>query len=684
MTELEEKIALREDLYKWFSEHVSSSNLFELYLGLNKVEQFAKKKKLISGSLLDPETLDKIKLIKTYVSTNAKFIDVDNKQIPIIKDALQLLSEYWSKHKKVVSSDIINAYIPETNTDEDISDMCSDSLVGYDTLSSEKEHFIDNTKFSIPLNLSHTDDFDCFDVSIGLNFPLPISNEFVQPIEIDQFDFSINHIPDIYDNNTSRSTEQTLFSYAENDYYTPYKVILAGRFRRGFLLNSAIEIDRYRTSYKKIYQKISKEKDREIQNAMKKIGIEYQGRIYSSDTMLSVEIRKKLMKYINDSFDSGKNAIYYKALFDEFSEDFLNEYIYSPEMLKSYLEYWNQGQYAIKRLYVSKDGTTEVNPVEEIRVYMKEANSILTFDNLEIRLTHIPLNKIKNVLSSNDEFIRNGVGEYFVADIVDLNNDELDDIARIIKQVIDDKEFIAGNELIEAIGRKYPQISEKLSIFSTFGKRDVIGYYLKDKFSFNGNIISKYGEELSMADVFGHYCLKHNHVTLDELNLLSKELDANIYFEAVYANSLRINQNEFISKKFVKFDIKRTDEAIDKFCISDYIAIQNVNQFASFPPIGYPWNNYLLEHYVYEYSKKYQLFPATFNTNSSVGAIIKKSSKYKNFEEILTDVLAKSKINLSADIAVAYLYEQGFIGRRSYAKIGQILTNAKRLREQEN
>jgi hypothetical protein len=390
------------------------------------------------------------------------------------------------------------------------------------------------------------------------------------------------------------------------------------------------------------------------------------------------------MKYIEDSFNSGKNAIYYKALFEEFSEDFLNQYIYNPDMLKNYLDYWDMGQYAIKRLYISKDENTEVNPLEEIRAHMKNANSILTYDELEEGLSHIPLNKIKSVLTTNDEFIRNGIGEYFDADILELNSDDLDDISRIIKQVIDDKEFIAGNELIEAIDRKYPAISEKLSNFSAVGKRDAIGYKLKEKFSFNSNIISKYGKELSMADVFGNYCRKHDHVSLDELNALRKALETNIYFEAVYANSLRINQNEFISKKFVKFNIKKTDEAIDKFCVSNYIAIQNVNQFASFPAIGYPWNSYLLEHYVYEYSEKYQLFPATFNTNSSVGAIVKKASKYESFDEILTDVLAKSKINLNNEIAVAYLYEQGFLGRRSYANIEQVLINAKRLRDRVN
>lgn len=194
---------------------------------------------------------------------------------------------------------------------------------------------------------------------------------------------------------------------------------------------------------------------------------------------------------------------------------------------------------------------------------------------------------------------------------------------------------------------------------------DAIGYKLREVFSFKGKIISALGQDISMTDVFADFAKSHEHFTLEQLNTLKNELETPIYFSAVYANSLRISRDTFVSKNQANFDINETDEAIDRFCTGDYITISEIRHYGSFPYAGFPWNSYLLEHYVSDFSKKYKLVHSGFNAKSAVGAIVKRTSKIEVFGELITTALADSTINLNKDDALQYLCENGFLARRS-------------------
>ena len=203
------------------------------------------------------------------------------------------------------------------------------------------------------------------------------------------------------------------------------------------------------------------------------------------------------------------------------------------------------------------------------------------------------------------------------------------------------------------------------------------------RFSFNGNIISKYGEDMSMAEVYAKYCRKHSRFTLDELNVLKQELGSAIYFDEIYDNSLRISQNEFVSQDMAQFDVEATDEAIGRICTGQYMSLQEIRDFGTFPYAGYPWNEYLLEHFVTNYSQKFILLHIGYSANVCVGAIVKQASSFKNFNDLLVDILANSNIMLNEDSALEYLRQQGYIARRRYSDIGRIVTEAKVVRSKK-
>ena len=462
-----------------------------------------------------------------------------------------------------------------------------------------------------------------------------------------------------------------------------YKELLDKYFQKGFRMESSLDMKKLRRFYQEQYGAELSDEDYLVCQGISSVTILHYGKAYLPDSMLSQEKKEKLLQYIEDRFSSGCDAIYYGALFTEFEEAFQGERIYTPEMLKTYLSYINKGNYVLQRSYLAKDYTVQMNPEDDIREYLKEAAGPVEVERLAAELSYIPEQKIKFALSTNNDFIWNATGEYFYEDCVHFSNSELEWISQFILDGIEERDFVTGNELVEAVEAYFPDIKEMYQWITTVGMRNVIGYKLSDRFSFNGNIISKYGEDLSMAEVYAKYCRKHSRFTLDELNVLKQELGSTIYFDEIYANSLRISQNEFVSQDMAQFDVEATDEAIGRICTGQYMSLQEIRDFGTFPYAGYPWNEYLLEHFVANYSQKFMLLHIGFSANVCAGAIVKQASSFKDFNDLLVDILANSNIVLDEDSALEYLRQQGYIARRRYSDIGRIVTEAKVVRSKK-
>lgn len=462
-----------------------------------------------------------------------------------------------------------------------------------------------------------------------------------------------------------------------------YKELLDKYFQKGFRMESSLDMKKLRRFYQEQYGAALSDEDDLVCQGISSVTILHDGKAYLPDSMLSQEKKEKLLQYIEDRFSSGCDAIYYGALFSEFEEAFQGERIYTPEMLKTYLSYINKGNYVLQRSYLAKDNTVQMNPEDDVREYLKEAAGPVEVERLAAELSYIPEQKIKFALSTNNDFIWNATGEYFYEDCVHFSNSELEWISQFIVDGIEERDFVTGNELVEAVEAHFPDIKEMFQWITPVGMRNVIGYKLHDRFSFNGNIISKYGEDLSMAEVYAKYCRKHSRFTLDELNVLKQELGSTIYFDEIYANSLRISQNEFVSQDMAQFDVEATDEAIGRICTGQYMSLQEIRDFGTFPYAGYPWNEYLLEHFVANYSQKFMLLHIGFSANVCAGAIVKQASSFKDFNDLLVDILANSNIVLDEDSALEYLRQQGYIARRRYSDIGRIVTEAKVVRSKK-
>ena len=463
----------------------------------------------------------------------------------------------------------------------------------------------------------------------------------------------------------------------------PYTTILVEHFPKGYRLESALDMKRLRRYYEELTGRALELDQVQVETAIRDCGIVYGGRLYMPQTMLSEEMKEQILSFVDRCFEEGRSAVYYEAIFREFSEELLDHNIYNAEMLKAYLAHYVSDMYYVGRSYLATEVRAEVDPIDEVRQCLKQYDVPVQVEELCDSLSHIAEDRVRFILGSNGEFVRNSKGEYFHADSLDLTEEELENIAAIIDSANEEHEFISGNELYNAIQIKYPYTFEKNAAFSVIGWRDALKYKFGDRFSFVGNIISKAGTSLSMSDVFAEYGKGRQRFSLDELEQFADSIGTTIYFDALYTNAARISHQWFVTKESLRFSVLETDAVLDRFCDGNYIPISAVTEFAVLPDASFPWTEYLLEQYVAFYSENFYLMHGNYNKNCAVGAIVRKTRHFETFDELVTDILAHSDIPLRKKEGLDYLAANGYIARRSYTNIEALIINARATRNQK-
>ena len=82
-------------------------------------------------------------------------------------------------------------------------------------------------------------------------------------------------------------------------------------------------------------------------------------------------------------------------------------------MLKAYIAYVAGGKYYIGKGYLSIEKRVSADPIDEVRTCLKEHGMPMEVDDLCKTLSHIPSDRIRALLGTHGEFVRNSKGEYF-------------------------------------------------------------------------------------------------------------------------------------------------------------------------------------------------------------------------------------------------------------------------------
>ncbi len=474
--------------------------------------------------------------------------------------------------------------------------------------------------------------------------------------------------------NLKRIPKETRIHYTEilsecfgENGYQPGRAIFRGRFKR---------------FYAEKYGCDPTETDERIDEIMSMIGTRRDGRIFPKQDSDQDNLIAEIIEDILSAFDSGVTAVYLEAVYDKYQKQLAdNLHIYNQDALTSLLLSHADGKYIQRHSFLTKNGF-DANAQEDLLRIMKNFHQPQDYATIHETAWFLPYERMKTILTSTASIVNVAAGTYFYAPNLPVGTDELARLSSLMHEELSSHGYITDACLMQLIAEKCPIIAINTDGYTTYGLRNCLGYILRDQFSFNGPIITIKGKTLNVADVFAEFAKEHEVLSIDELSNLSNEMNSVIYWDSILNEMIRVSATELVRKDQIKFDVEAIDEILEGMCPGDYVPLPEVNLFLYFPNVGYPWNSYLLESYLFGYSRRFRLLHSSFSKTGVYGAMIRKETNILDYRSLLVDVLSKSNALGSTKMALQYIVDKGYQQRRRYEDIEMVLQEAKLIKEQ--
>lgn len=458
--------------------------------------------------------------------------------------------------------------------------------------------------------------------------------------------------------------------------------ILAKNFSNGYRLNSLIAHKRFAMYYTKEYGKNMDIYDEQMDAIISKVGIVYNGMVYAPSKMIDETTKQSLFDYIENQFANGIVCIYYNVLFEHFSQQFLGQIMVDGEMLRYYLEFYNiENKYHFDEEYFSQEMSANIDINQVVIDYVKAQGGCVTEDEVSAAFEYLPREKVIEAFSSNrQKLVLSSMKTRFHIDNFQLEEIDKIVIVDFLSKEIASMQYVTFSELFGKIAEIAPRVIENNIQFTQTGIRTALSCLLSDKFHIIGGFISDYDNSVSAYDAFINLGRGRESFNISEVEVMANDFNVPINFEALAVNNVRVSEDIFVSKDYIAFDTELVDKAISRFCQNEFISILDVNTFTAFPECGYRWTPYLLESYLYSYSKMFILKHKAFNKTSVAGAIVRKNSCFTDYLDIMALALANADISLDEKSSLDFLAQNGYIERRRLNTINEVIRKAEKMK----
>ena len=453
-----------------------------------------------------------------------------------------------------------------------------------------------------------------------------------------------------------------------------YSKILKDYFQEGLVIN-AIRLDKFRMLYEAEFDDTLTRDDDELANQLKAVGTLIDGRIYPRQNEdhngVLNEIRKTIVKVLNE----GASCVYISSVMSRWQQPLAEQLkVYNTIALRDLIMSSEMpGIYATNTLF--KLTSQKVNPENDVLSFMKKCHTPICYGRLQESLWYIPMEVIKHALVMTPSLVQVDWETYMYAPNFPASSNELQKLIKEMKTKIEEKGFLVSKDIAWIITNRCPTIAINTEGYKDWAYRNILKYLFKDQFEFGSSVVSKKGQKLEMWQVYRSFCRDYERLTINELKSFSGEVGVQIYWTDVLSEMVRINQKEMIRKDKIHFEIDYTDNILDKLCLGDYLPIQQVGLFLHFPPIGYPWNSYVLESYL-QFSKRFVLYHVSYSENGVYGVIVRRSSEFSDYRQVIVDMLAKSNEWSNAQEALTLIVEKGYQARKRWTGFENVVQEA--------
>ena len=453
---------------------------------------------------------------------------------------------------------------------------------------------------------------------------------------------------------------------------------LEEHFQNGFRSTSPIEMRRFRRFIMEDYGEEIPLSDEDIDKLILSFGTLFEGKVY----IIQEDAKERIKRVIDSGIKEGIEIIFYSAFYERNEDWLFPASIISVEMLKNLLMSLYPG-FIHKKNYLMFEvrSGNELAKIgcEVLRVWGDDI--LLSYEQLSERLPYIPIDKIKYVLAQSGNCIWNTEGVYTHTGKVDITDEEYTFIADFVETAYlkDGYASLSDIPLGEIAERNY-----ELSLTAIHNA--IFAIVLADKYDKRGKIIIRKGDILDALFIMKEYCRSLEKCSLRDLLDFERELTGETHrwipMEAGYAIMIRADENTFLAEKYVRFNVLEIDNVLDQFVEGNYLPLRSITTFSVFPDCGQAWNLFLLESYCRRFSERF-CFKALAVNSKNAGVIVQKNYT-ASYIEIMADAVSFSNVVLENGPIEDFLCNNGYIGRRSYAKTNELIELANAIRERRD
>jgi len=450
-------------------------------------------------------------------------------------------------------------------------------------------------------------------------------------------------------------------------------VVLSTRFTNGFRIDSPIEMVRLRSFGAEDLGKEITLNDEELKNYIMDCGTIFDGKVYA----VSANAKERIKELAEEYFADGAKAIFYTEFYTKNENWLFGKSVVSEEMLIGILRKLFP-KLSFTQTYF---GYTDVPvftilEVEILRVWGDDV--LLTYAQLAKRLQYIPIDRIKYILAQNGDFIWSSMETFSHVSRIKITNKEREAICDAAIGECNTCGYVPITDLpFSEVGER----NDELSV--TAVQNAVYRICLSDKFDKKGKIVTRKGDIFDALTIMKEYCRTIDKCSLDDLLNYEKELTGEVHrwipMEAGNTVLVRINKEIYVADRYVHFNAELIDEAIELVVEGDYLPLKSFTTFGAFPDCGQTWNPFLLESYCRRFSRKFRFDTPSVNSRNA-GAVIRKSCGMV-YIEIMTDAVANADVPLKDAAVGRFLFDSGYTGRSTNAKVTEIIDKAKAIRE---
>lgn len=455
--------------------------------------------------------------------------------------------------------------------------------------------------------------------------------------------------------------------------------ILSEEFDEGYRIGDYIHRMRFLSEYEERY---GEEINENLDDLLKSVGQIREGRVFYSDktenTLLS-----DIYENVRNAFNNGATAVYYECLYDEYSEQLATEMnIYSADTLRTAIQSNADflKEYHTMKSYITKYGV-EADSNKEIRKVLQSYHVPVTFEEIQARVKHIPLYKIKQALVQIPEAAYIDEGTYFYAPNFYISSEEKMALSHAMHSTLSTKGFLVAKDLRDIFRNACPSSAMDSEQYKDLSIRNILKVLLKDEFEFSSSTITEKGKTLDYGRIFQNYAAERERVSLNELLELKKELGLPvIYWDSIFGEMIRISATEMVRKGTVKFDVTAVDCVLEEMYPDEYTPLKDVTLFLNLPPASVRWNGFLLESFLREYSEKFRLVQLSIAQDDYFGVMLKSTSALESYADVAADMLARNHSWSDEKSALELLKDMKFQQRAKNSNISAIIKAAKQKR----